>query len=124
LVRQSATYAYQAECPVFLSDYGLDVSGERAMPNALLQPEFLSQPRGQTNYVGTSITLSADAIGTLPIAYQWRMGEVEIVGATNSSLFIPISQLTNSGNYQVVVYTGNGAITSTVAHLRIITRLE
>ena len=82
-------------------------------------PVIIQSPAGQTAFVGDTVQLSATAIGVLPLNYQWQMNGVNINGATNSTLTLPIVQLIQSGNYSVVVSNSYGATNSFMAALRV-----
>jgi Immunoglobulin domain/Family of unknown function (DUF5689) len=84
-----------------------------SVDTTLTQPFFTLQPQGQTNAIGSTITLTAAADGTGPITYQWYFK------ATNSSTFNPVGTGTtltltgvtfnNSGLYYVTATGGSGA---------------
>lgn len=80
-------------------------------------PSLTTQPQSQTVFQGSNVTLTASAVGSFPLAYQWRCYGTNLPGATSTSL--PLSNLlTNqSGPYCVVVTNMAGAVTSQVALL-------
>ena len=57
-------------------------------------PSFITQPIGQTNFVGSNITFSVQADGTRPLTYQWQLNG------------------TNLPNNLIVTVAGNGTTTS------------
>jgi hypothetical protein len=59
--------------------------------------------------------LSVLAAGTGPLRYQWKLDEVELLSATNSSLTISEVQPSNAGAYTVEVSNSAGAVTSAPA---------
>nr|MBP6820421.1 hypothetical protein [Acidobacteriota bacterium] len=65
-----------------------------------------AQPVAQSVCLGTAANFSVTATGT-NLTYQWRKNSVNIPGKTNSTLSIPAAQLSDAGNYDVVV-TGTG----------------
>ena len=69
-------------------------------------PAITTPPISQTVNVGSSTTFNVVASGTAPLAYQWRKGSVDISGAINSSYTIANVQLSDAGNYDVVVSNG------------------
>ncbi len=96
---------------------------------------FTLQPVNTTNNIGQSATLTANAVGTGPISYQWKFngaalsdGPSQIVGDTSvvSGSQTPVLQIANlstneTGNYSVTVTGGAGSpITSTNAYLRVV----
>ncbi len=62
------------------------------------------QPLSRTNVAYTDVTFSVSASGDAPLHYQWRFGNNNIDGATNSTLLITNVQPTQAGNYSVVVF--------------------
>src|ERR1035437_10162412 len=86
-----------------------------------IAPVFIyTQPARRTNAVGSPVSLSLVVFGTEPLAYQWRFNNTLISGATQSTYTIASAQLTNSGDYCVVVTNSASAVTSAVATLTVI----
>ena len=84
------------------------------------QPAITNQPQSLTNLTGTTATFSVGAAGTPPPGYQWQFYGTNIMGAADSSLSLSNVQLTNAGNYTVVVTNVAGAVTSAVAVLKVL----
>jgi hypothetical protein len=64
-------------------------------------------------YTGDTLTLTVDAGGTPPLSYQWRIGGVEIQGATSSAYVnTNVQVVADSGNYDVVITNAFGSATS------------
>jgi endonuclease/exonuclease/phosphatase family metal-dependent hydrolase len=80
-------------------------------------PAIVTQPQGQTNAVGASITFSVGASGSGTLACQWLFNGTNISGATANSLVLANAQLTNNGNYSVIVTNLFGSVTSSNAVL-------
>jgi hypothetical protein len=80
-------------------------------------PVITSQPRSQVGYWGKSITLTVTAAGAIPLSYQWLKGNAPIEGASGSSLVLTNLQMTDAGNYSVVVTNAYGITTSDNANL-------
>jgi hypothetical protein len=57
---------------------------------------------------GANFTLSASAIGTPPLQYQWQFSGTNIIAATNSSLTVSNAQSSSSGSYTVTVTNNFG----------------
>lgn len=81
-------------------------------------PEILSSPQSQQSLLGLPLTLVVDALSALPLRYQWRLNGVNIPGATNNSLFIPLFQLEHAGSYTVLAINDLGVTASHPAELR------
>jgi len=87
---------------------------------ALPTPPFLtSQPQSQTVTVGATVTLSAQAGGYPPLGYQWAFDGTNIAGATNGTLLLNDVQLSQAGNYRVLVTNEYGATLSGTAVLTV-----
>jgi hypothetical protein len=66
---------------------------------------------------GAEITLRVSASGTPPLSFQWRLKGEDIVGATNRTLILKPVQLSDAGEYSVVVKNDEGEQTSPTALL-------
>jgi glucose/arabinose dehydrogenase len=84
-----------------------------------IAPTISSQPSTLNLPVGQSATFSVTANGTAPLSYQWRKNGANINLATLSSYTINPTQLSDAGNYSVVVGNSVGSVTSTDAVLTI-----
>lgn len=80
-------------------------------------PSITAQPQGQTNAVGSTISFSVTATGSGTLNYQWLFDGTNIPDATTNPLVIINAQLTNNGNYSVVITNFFGSVTSSVAAL-------
>jgi len=90
----------------------------------LTQPVFADPPTVGTLTIspnaaspGAQVTLTAIASGTAPFSYQWRFKGEDIVGATNRTLVLRPVQLSDAGEYSVVVRNAEGEQTSPTALL-------
>jgi len=81
------------------------------------QPIITRQPTGQSLSLGSTATFTVFATGTAPLAYQWRLNGVELAGETKSRLVLTNLQLTDAGEYSVVLTNNEGAVTSRLAIL-------
>ncbi len=68
---------------------------------------------------GKSFTYSVQAIGTLPLSYQWYDGASPVSGAT-SSAYTLVTGASNSYSVSVVITNIHGPLTSAVANVSII----
>ena len=84
-------------------------------------PPFITlNPASQVVLLGSNATLNATALGTPPLNYQWQLNLTNLDGATNVSLELANAQLTNDGNYTLVVSNGFGITNSTTAYLNVV----
>ncbi|HEX5218778.1 MAG TPA: LamG-like jellyroll fold domain-containing protein [Verrucomicrobiae bacterium] len=98
----------------------LGVSG-LAMPAAVA---ITKQPVSATNNVPTApVTFSVTAMGAPSLGYQWYKGNpgsgTLLPGQTSTNLVLNSIQLTDAGDYYVVVTNSSSAATSTVATLTV-----
>lgn len=76
---------------------------------------ILKAPTNVNASIGQSITFTVGAAGSPPLTYQWRRSGTNIAGATGSSFTITNVQLSDAGNYTVVVGSLNTTATATVS---------
>jgi hypothetical protein len=83
-------------------------------------PSITNQPVNQVVAVGSNVTFTVGALGNAPLRYAWQLNGTPLNLATNATLTIPNVQLTNTGNYSVVVIDLVGSVTSSVATLTVL----
>jgi hypothetical protein len=82
-------------------------------------PVITTQPTNQTVNVGQTAVFNVIAGGTAPLNYQWKFGGTNILNATNSSLTLTNVQLSQAGNYSVLVTNIAGSTNSANAVLTV-----
>jgi len=83
-------------------------------------PFIVAHPQNQTVAPGNSVTFTAVAAGSAPLAYQWYFNtNAPIANATNTTLTLANIQATNAGTYSVTVTNVAGSVTSTNAILTV-----
>jgi glucose/arabinose dehydrogenase len=84
-------------------------------------PVITAQPRNQTTDLGQPATFEVAATGTDPIRYQWQRDGQDIPGATGPTYTLPNPGAADDGAaFRVVVANELGAVTSSVATLRVL----
>ncbi|MFM1769925.1 MAG: hypothetical protein RJA22_2454 [Verrucomicrobiota bacterium] len=83
-------------------------------------PVFTVMPEDRQALVGRSATLSAYALGSAPLAYQWRKDGNPISGATNGHLTLVNLGLGDSGVYSVRASNPQGTALSPGATLTVL----
>jgi hypothetical protein len=84
-------------------------------------PSITTQPQGRTVQPGSSLVLSVNAIGTLPLGYQWFKDDAPLAdnglltGTQTSDLSISNAATSDSGQYWVVVTNSLGVTNSHTA---------
>ena len=89
-------------------------------------PVITVPPAGQTVAVSNTVTFTAAAAGTGPLAWQWRKNGTNLAnsatvsGATTATLTLANVTTNSSGNYSVVVTNIYGSATSPAAALAVL----
>src|ERR1039458_2425018 len=86
----------------------------------LAAPVIVTQPASQTNLSGTMVSFTVTATGTQPLSYQWNFKGTNISGATNATLLLTNLQVSQTGNYAVLVTNAYGAAASSNAVLTVL----
>lgn len=89
--------------------------------SAGVPPRITQQPTppDRVLYENTSFILTAAAVGTAPLSYQWLKAGAPLAGKTSENLSFASLTLTDSGNYSLVASNVYGAVTSSVVTLTI-----
>jgi hypothetical protein len=84
---------------------------------------ILIQPTNVAALVGQTATLQTTATNDCGggLRYQWILSPFSLPNATNSSLVISNAQFSDTGDYFVIVSDVAGSVTSSVAHLTVVT---
>ena len=105
---------------VVITNTAGSITSSMAALTVLFKPTITNQPISVTNALGTTANFSVFAGGALPLSYQWRFSNTNILGATLTNYTIASVQGTNAGNYNVVITNIAGSVTSSVAALTVI----
>jgi hypothetical protein len=123
------TVTLDANGTAMFTDTNRPVGGAfyRASTAAPALPVITTQPTNRNAIVGASATFTVAADGAAPFGYLWRKRGVALInsanvsGATGPTLSVTGLQLTDSGDYDVVVTNYYGSVTSQVASLTVVT---
>ncbi|HTV40773.1 MAG TPA: immunoglobulin domain-containing protein, partial [Candidatus Sulfotelmatobacter sp.] len=99
---------------------GIAVSSNATLSIVPSPPVITVQPASQTAVVDQTVVFSVDAVGNMPMSYQWSFNGTEIIGATNSVYVLADVQLTNAGTYSVVISNELGSAASSNAVLTVL----
>jgi hypothetical protein len=80
-------------------------------------PYVATPPASQSAYAGATVNFSVIASGTSPLSYQWLENGTNLPGATASTYTRSNVQLSDEGNYQVMVTNLYGSALSGIAVL-------
>ena len=82
--------------------------------------EITVDPIGQSVPPGVDVTMGVTVRAAGRLDYQWRFQDVDIPGATDSTLTIRNPQLEDSGDYSVSVSDGKGSTLSKPARVNVL----
>ncbi len=105
---------------VVVSNAGGSVTSQVAVLKVNLPPPptIITGPASQTVVQGSTIDLQVGATGFL-LSFQWLKNGLNLNGQTNPSLSFNPVQISDAGNYTVVVSNAGGSVTSQVAVLTV-----
>ena len=83
-------------------------------------PFIVTQPASQTLFLGSQANLSITAVGSGQLAYQWRFNGQDIPGGTNAMLTFDRVNLTQAGEYSVIVSSPFGTAVSVKAQVTVL----
>ncbi len=79
-------------------------------------PDIVTQPPSQTVVApGASATLSVVAVGTPPLTYLWKNGNLAVFGGIGANLTLNYATSVNAGTYTVTIINAFGNVTSAAA---------
>ncbi len=84
-----------------------------------IAPSIIQQPTSLSVSVGQPATFSVTASGTPPPSYQWQKNGGNVNNAIQSTYTISAAQLSDGGNFQVVVSNSVSSVTSNMATLTV-----
>ena len=97
--------------------YAAGAAGKCKTTNA---PSITGQPQNQSVNTGSGASFTVTAAGTPPLNYQWFFNGSTVSNATSATLTLNNVQLSQAGNYQVIVTNSVAAATSAVAVLSVV----
>ena len=95
----------------------VDASGVLGMTNPV--PAIAAQPQGQSVSPGGNATFTVNALGAVPMAFQWRFNGANISGATNATYARINAQFGDAGSYSVLITNVAGSVASSNAILAV-----
>jgi len=98
--------------------------GTNAIVAPFTPPADLTDPVSTTNYVGTPVSFTISADGTLPLHYQWYENGTPVGTSASTLSFTSQYPQDNNAAFQVVVTNNYGSVTSAVATLTVLTNVN
>lgn len=84
-----------------------------------IPPTITTQPTNQIIQVGGTTIFSVTASGTLPLTYQWSFNGTNLLNVTNAILTLTNVQISQTGNYSVLITNLFGSTNSATAVLTV-----
>ena len=101
------------------NSHGFDHSQVATLVVQSSAPIITTQPQSQLVAVGGSVTFTADAVGSMPLFWQWQFNGTAIQDATNSNLVLGPLTIAQGGTYSAVVSNALGVAISSNATLTV-----
>ena len=106
--------------PYMRTDYlGFRTALSAGPTTELVAPSITASPQPVTVMAGQTARFTVMVAGTAPLAFQWQLNGVDLLGATAANYTVNNAQLANAGEYRVVVSNLAGSVTSTPAVLTV-----
>lgn len=96
------------------------VESTNANLSVVLGAYFIVQPQSTNARPGVNVALSALAVSSSPISYQWRLNGTNLIGATATNYTVTNVQSAKSGVYSVVATDSIGPVSSRNATLTVV----
>jgi len=114
LALNNVTLANEGDYHVFVTDDITTGVSAVARLTVRVPPVVLVGLRGITNAVGSTVTLSVTASGSVPMGFSWRKGSVPVTNfvlmTTNTAFTITNAQITDSATWRCII-TNSGNVT-------------
>jgi hypothetical protein len=96
------------------------ITNKTALSIDNIAPTITLGPSNQVAVLGANALFQVTAVGTLPLAYQWRRNGTNLAGATQASLTLTNVDATRAGTYTALVTNILGAALSSEAALTVL----
>src|SRR5436853_2306736 len=89
-------------------------------------PSISTQPQSQNVFIHSNAVFTVVASGSPTLVYQWWFNglnlsnNLQISGATSTTLTVSNVNAGNAGNYQVFITNSHGSVTSSIAVLTVL----
>lgn len=110
---------YEGPYTVVINNGAGSITSDPAILYILTAPSITEQPVSQIVTQGTVAAITVTANGTPPMTYKWYKGTNLISTSTNAPLVFSSVQLSNAGQYSVVVTNVAGSDTSSSCFLTV-----
>jgi PKD repeat protein len=120
--RTNALCADAGPYEVVLTNTAGAVTSSVAVLTVIAPPGIAAEPTNQTVIQGSEAIFTVTATNACggSLSYQWQLDGTNVAGATDPGFVVTNSQLTDAGNYFVIITNLAGSVTSTVAVLTVL----
>jgi hypothetical protein len=95
------------------------VTSTVATVTVVAPPAITMQPQSQNVAPNQAVTMSVTATGTGPLSYQWTFNGAPLPLAQDASFTLQNVQLSDAGEYRVIVSNAAGSVSSDAAYLSV-----
>ena len=88
-------------------------------PATPVAPTITAEPQSVTTQEFHPVSLSVGSAGSFRRVHQWYHDGIAVPDGTNATLFFQAPQLSDSGQYMVIITNWGGSVTSIVANLTV-----
>jgi alpha-tubulin suppressor-like RCC1 family protein len=119
VVAWGANWAGQVNIPATLSGVAALAGGNSFSMGLIANgpPLVGSRSSHRAVAIGQTAYLRVNAVGGMPLHYQWRFNGADLAGATNAVLVIANAKMSQAGTYSVVVSNALGQVISSTIRL-------
>ncbi|MDB6039297.1 MAG: beta-lactamase [Verrucomicrobiales bacterium] len=82
-------------------------------------PEIIDPPLTQFAWSGQPVTFKVSYTNKTAMTFQWQWNETNLLAATKKTFALAHAELTNAGDYRVILSNSVGVVTSAVARLTV-----
>ncbi len=101
---------------IISNSFGTTNSASAILTVQVIPPVITLDPSGRAAVPGGLVQFFTAASGS-NVVYQWQLSQTNVAGATNASLIISNTMLTDFGPYRAIAANAGGSATSGVAQL-------
>lgn len=84
-------------------------------------PIVVTDPTGSARYAGQTAKFKVEALGSLPLTFEWLKGGAPVSGGSTDTLTLSPLQAAMAGDYACKITNPYGSVTSKVATLTVVT---
>jgi uncharacterized repeat protein (TIGR02543 family) len=114
----------QGDYSARVSDDNGSIVSSKGRLSVLDPPAILGSVQNFSTNLGAMITINASTAGSAPLSFQWLANGSVIAGATNSALNLSNLDVTQAGEYSLLLTNPVGTATGQVARVSLLVALD